>query len=183
MNIELCRPAGQLDWLRLYLLYRRAFPRSERKPFAVIHKLYGSGRADVWCIQSQGKFSGLATTVNSDKWILLDYFAVISNQRGHGIGTKAMGLLLEKYRDRGLFLEIESTREECPDRALRVKRKQFYLACGLEDFGTEAEVFDVRMELLGLGCRLNYEDYRDFYRTYHSPWAAEHIKPVGGEAK
>ena len=44
--------------------------------------------------------------------------------------------------------------------------------------GTEADVFGVRMELLGIRCHLDFEGYRNFYRESLSPWAAEHIKEV-----
>ena len=44
--------------------------------------------------------------------------------------------------------------------------------------GTEADVFGTRMELLGVRCHLDFEDYRSFYREHYSPWAAEHIREV-----
>jgi hypothetical protein len=34
------------------------------------------------------------------------------------------------------------------------------------------------MELLGIRCHLNFEEYRAFYRDYYSPWAARHIREV-----
>jgi hypothetical protein len=41
-----------------------------------------------------------------------------------------------------------------------------------------AWVFGVKMELMGFGCRLSYEQYHAFYRDNYSRWAAEHIKPA-----
>ena len=64
--------AKNMDIPRVYLLYLRAFPASERKPFSKIRSMYRQGRADVWCIMESGKLLGLATTVNSEKLILLD---------------------------------------------------------------------------------------------------------------
>lgn len=178
MEIALQKPRGKADWLRLWLLYLEAFPASERKPFASIRNMYRQGRADVWCIRENGQFLGLATTVNGDDLILLDYFAVKKKFRGQGIGSRAMGCLLEQYSGKGVFLEIESTREDCSDRENREKRKQFYLACGLEDLHTEAKVFSVRMELLGVRCRLDFEGYRNFYRNHYSCAVAEHLERV-----
>lgn len=177
-NLLLQKPGSPLSWLRLYLLYLEAFPPSERKPFGTIRRMYRQGRADVWCLRENGRFLGLATTVNGGDLILLDYFAVRKSCRGRGIGTRAMARLLEKYHDRGFFVEIESTKEDCPDRENRLKRKRFYLSCGLEELGTEAQVFGVRMELLGIRCSMDFEDYRNFYRNHYSPWAAEHIEKV-----
>lgn len=177
-RITLEKPRSAGDWLRIWLLYLNAFPPSERKPFSRIRGMYNQGRADVWCVQDQGKFRGFAATVNGGDLILLDYFAVVKNARGQGIGTRAMALLLEQYHDRGFFVEIESTHEDCPDRAMREKRRQFYLSAGLQMLGVEARVFDVQMELLGIRCQMDWEDYRNFYRDRYSPWAAEHIEKV-----
>lgn len=177
-NLHLQKPGSPLSWLRLYLLYLEAFPPSERKPFGIIRRMYRQGRADVWCVMENGRFLGFASTVNSGDLILLDYFAVRKSCRGRGIGSRAIARLLEIYHDRGFFVEIESTKEDCPDKALREKRRQFYLSAGLNMLGVEALVFGVRMELLGIRCRMDWETYRDFYRDHYSPWAAEHIENV-----
>lgn len=176
MEIRLEKPTRPWDWLRLYTLYLTAFPAVERKPFSIIRKMYREGRTDVWCILSKGKFAGLAATVNGGDTVLLDYLAVRKNCRGSGIGSAAMAALLEIYRDKGVFVEIETTRETCPNLEERLRRKQFYLTAGLKDLGVSALVFDVKMDLLGIRCRMTFEDYRNFYRDYYSPWAAEHLE-------
>ncbi len=171
-------PRGRLDWLSVQMIYIQAFPSRERKPFRKIWELYEQGRGDVWCIRQGSRILGFANTINGDGITLLDYLAVKKNCRGQGIGSKAMALMQELYADRGFFVEIESTREECDNLQERLSRKQFYLNAGMEDFGVEAQVFTVRMELLGSRCRLSFEEYREFYRKYYSPRAAEHLEPV-----
>lgn len=177
-DIRLIRPKGIPDWFRLYALYRAAFPQSERKPFSRIVKTYRCGKGDVWCVERDCKFAGLAFTINSEELVLLDYFAVSRTRRGKGIGSAALGQLLQLYGDSGLFVEIESTKADSTDREAREKRKRFYQAAGLEMLNVEAILFGVRMELLGTRCSLDFDDYRTFYRDQYSPWAAEHIEPV-----
>lgn len=160
----------------IFLLYRNAFPPSERKPFSVIVKMARSGRADLWTIREDGDFAGFAATVNAPELVLLDYLAVSKKYRGWGIGTAALKTLMERYR--ALFVEIESTFEEADNSLQREKRKRFYVNCGMKPMGTEADVFGVRMELLGVRCHLDFEGYRNFYREHYSPWAAEHIREV-----
>ncbi len=166
----------ELPWI--FLLYRSAFPRYERKPFSRITSMAKTGRADLWTIREDGDFAGFAATVNAPELVLLDYLAVSKKYRGGGIGTAAMGTLMDHYRDRGLFVEIESTFEDAENLRERQKRKQFYVNCGMEPMGTEADLFGVRMELLGVRCHLDFESYRSFYRDHYSPWAAEHVKEV-----
>jgi GNAT superfamily N-acetyltransferase len=159
----------------MHWLYLRSFPAAERKPFSIIRKMHRQRRTDVWRILGDGKFVGFATTVNGDDKILLDYLAVHPSCRGQGVGSAAMKLLLDRYRGKGLFVEIESTRTGA---AVQQKRKEFYLAAGLEDLGTSAVVFGVPMDLLGTGCSLNFVDYQNFYRNFYSPWAADHLEPM-----
>lgn len=178
MEIKLEKPRHDRDWLRIYALYLTAFPAAERKPFPIIRKMYRQGRADVWCILRCGVFSGFAATIRGDNLILLDYLAVCGPERGKGVGSAAIALLLARDQDKGLFVEIESTLEEGADRASRGKRKRFYLAAGLEELKVTARVFGVPMELLGRQCTLDFARYRSFYRDFYSPWAAEHIEPM-----
>lgn len=170
--------AKGFQWLRILKLYYEAFPAEERKPFSIIYKMAKQGKSDVWYISSGDSFAGFAATINGPDLVLLDYFAVEAKQRGKGIGTEALKQLMDQYRDHGLFVEIEGTWEEGPDKAAREKRKQFYVNCGLEPIPVRAEVFGVNMELLGCRCSLDFDRYKAFYRDRYNPWAAEHILPV-----
>ena len=178
MEIILRKPKNSLDWLRLYRLYLQAFPPAERKPFSRITGMYREGKADVWCVESDGHFAGLATTVNGGDLILLDYFAVVKRHRGKGTGSAAMARMQQIYGSKGFFVEIESTKEDAPNLAQRQKRKRFYEAAGMEPMEVYADVFGVQMELLGSRCRLDFDGYQAFYRDHYSPWAASHIKPI-----
>lgn len=167
-----------LDWLALRSLYRSAFPKAERKPFWMIKKMYRRGVTDVWCLQNAGRFAGLAITINSPQVVLLDYFAVRDDLRGRGVGTVALRALDRLYSPRGFFVEIESTLVPSAELDLRLRRKKFYLAAGLEEMHTTARLFGVEMELLGRRCYLDYTQYHAFYRDHYSQWAAEHVQPL-----
>ena len=174
MSLTLRAPASHLDWLRIRLLYRRAFPRNERKPFAIIRRMRREGRTDLWLAEQDGHFMGLAATINAPDMVLLDYLAVHEKRRSQGVGSAMLQALLNKYAGRGLFVEIEAADRDDPDGS-KLRRKQFYLRNGLDDMHVVAILFGVRMELLGRGCTLDFDVYRNFYRTYYSDWAAEHV--------
>lgn len=163
---------------RIFALYQTAFPPGERKPFGTILRMARQGRADLWTIREGGRFAGFAATVNGPELVLLDYFAVRKALRGRGIGSDALALIQGRYPDRGFFLEIESTREDAQNLRQRQKRKEFYVNCGMLPMDTEADVFGIRMELLGVRCHLDLEGYRAFYRDHYSAWAAQHIREV-----
>lgn len=178
MEIVLHRPQSAREWLLMRKLYRDAFPRAERKPFGAILRIFREGRGDIWCIRADGKFAGMATTVNGEDRILLDYFAVVKSRRGKGIGSGALECLLSLYGDRGVFLEIENPETPGLDRDLRKQRKVFYLSAGLKELGVRAKVFGVKMELLGIRTEMNFRDYRRFYQEHLSPWAADHLEEM-----
>ena len=178
MEVKLKKPEGISDWLRLYRLYLSAFPREERKPFALILRMYKKGTTDVWCLMREGKFAGLGITINGPDLILLDYFAIGKKMRQQGVGSAALPVIVDYYGDKGFFLEIESTLEDAPNKNQRLRRKAFYLSCGLRELHTTAKLFGVNMELLGVRCQLNYDQYKAFYRDNYNQWAADHIAPT-----
>ena len=173
IRVEKISRPGQ--WLRVYLLYRAAFPRSERKPFGMILKMYKKGKTDVWCARDEHGFAGFAATINDEALILLDYLAVCRKKRGRGIGAAVLHALKDGYPGRGLFVEIESPFEDVPNREERMRRRQFYISCGMQPARVMAQVFGVKMELLCWKCSVSFERYHAFYRDNYSPWAADHI--------
>lgn len=174
MPLTMRAPSTPLDWLRIRMLYRRAFPREERKPFAMIRKMYRASRTDVWLAEQDGRFAGLAATINGDGIVLLDYLAIHEQKRSSGIGSAFLQMLMAHYDSQGFFVEIEAADQADPS-GEKARRKAFYLRNGLDDMHVVAILFGVRMELLGRKCSLDFDAYRDFYRTYYSPWAAEHV--------
>ena len=177
-HIDLLPPHRPCHWIQLYFLYRTTFPRAERKPFHTILKKYREGMTDIWCILDGSRFLGFAATMNSPELIMLDYLAVVKSCRGCGIGSFALKALMHRYADHSFLLEIESPYEPGPDMVLRQKRKNFYVNCGMEPLHIMADVFGVKMELLGKNCSIDFDDYRNFYRDFYKPWAAKHILPA-----
>ena len=173
--------AKKLDILRVYLLYLRAFPAEERKPFSKIVSMMKEGRTDLWIIRKNGRFAGFASTVNSPGLVLLDYFAVCKSLRGQGVGSTAMKAILGRYAPRGVLVEIESTFIPSDNPEERENRKRFYVNCGMTPMGTEVDLFGIRMELLGCRCKLDFAGYKDFYVRYYTPRAEKYVQPVREE--
>ena len=175
-RVDLTAPQGAGEWLKLWALYLRAFPRAERKPIRRILRHCRRGTARIRAIRRAGGFAGLVITMESPELVQLDYLAVCPKERNIGLGAEALRLLWEDLGGRGLFLEIEDADQPGPDQALRRRRRGFYLRCGMEPLGIRAEVYGVPMELLGRGCGMTFDGYLAFYRDYYRPQAAEHIR-------
>ena len=166
------------DWLRIRILYRFSFPRSERKPFSIICRMHKQGKTDILCIAHEGRFCGFASTINGNEGTLLDYLAVRRKLRGKGAGSALLAHMLARYENTGLFVEIENAFVECANSDERIRRRNFYIRNGMQPLNVFAEVFGVNMEILGCGINISFEQYREFYRTNYSDFAAKHILPV-----
>ena len=175
---SLRRVSSWVEWLRIRRLYGRAFPREERKPFAIIRRMHRKGKTDVWVLRQDGRFVGFASTINGDGLILLDYLAVAEEMRGRGVGSAALAALAEAYPGQGLFVEIESAFAPGEDQPQRLRRRAFYERAGFVPCRTMASVFGVPMELLGRGCCVDFPAYHHFYCTHYSAWAGAHILPL-----
>lgn len=164
-------------WIKIYKLYRSAFPRNERKPFTVIRSMQKKGKTDVWYFEKNGEFAGLAITINGNDLILLDYFAISEKKRGMGMGSEILSQLQKYYTGKGFFCEIECVRDDTDNLEEKKRRKKFYLSNGMTEMHVNVKLFGVDMELLGCGCQLDFEEYLSFYRENYGEFAAKNILP------
>ena len=158
-------------------LYQRAFPKEERKPFALILKLRREGRCEILHFSLDNEFLGLAITIRGEGLVLVDYFAVTEERRGQGVGSLMMEEVLERYTGMGVFLEIE-----CPkgDGGLTDRRLEFYRRAGYRELSVRVKLFGVDMILLGVRCTLSFEEYLDFYCKSVWHLAYKHIFNLDG---
>ena len=177
-RVDLTTPRGLWEWARLWRLYLQAFPAAERKSLRRILQQRRLGREKVFVIRRNGKFAGLLMTMESPDLVQLDYLAVAKKERNSGLGTEALMLFRQMLAGRPLLAEIESPFEPEADQALRRRRRDFYLRAGMEPLHILAEVYGVRMELLGWDCAVSFDDYVAFYRDYYRPQAAERIRAL-----
>lgn len=161
-------------------LYAEAFPASERKRLSVIRRMRRRGAMEVLSVRGgQSEFLALAMTMLCDDLALLDYFAVVPESRGTGVGGQALELLKERYSGRRFFLEIEDIdfARDDGERLLRRRRKSFYLKNGMKETGIKTVIFGQHMELLSDGCSVSEEEYRRIYLRCAGALTARRIDP------
>ena len=175
LTYRLNRDITPFGWLCIRWLYISAFPTNERKPFSRILSMMREGKSDIWYFEKDGCFAGFATTIHDEDLILIDYLAVVGKKRASGVGS-AMLTALKERSEKALFVEIESMYEPDREQPSRIRRKHFYVKNGFVPMNVMADVFGVKMELMGFDCRLSYEDYHSFYRDNYNQWAADNIQ-------
>lgn len=162
--MKLIKAKTRAQFQMVHKLYESAFPAYEKKPFWLIRWKNKQGKADVWYLERDGIFVGLAITMSSPELVLLDYFAIEEKQRGTGLGSESLKALQEYYKERHFFLEIESVYEDCDNIEQRKRRKQFYLRNGMNEMKLMVNLFGTNMEILGYGCKLDFETYLSIYK-------------------
>lgn len=175
MQLTDAREAGLIK--QVEELYLSAFPKEERKSFALIEKNSKNGGGEILAIKnSDGEFAGLAITVCSDDLVLLDYFAVAPHHRQGGIGSRALRALTERYRGKRFLLEIESTRVAATNHEERRRRKAFYLKNGMSNTPFDVNLFGMEMEIMVNACTVKFSEYANLYRRLMGDGCLEHIR-------
>lgn len=170
--------ASDTEWGLLEKLYTEAFPENERKPFSMIREKHRVKQTDVWVVEDNEVFSGLAITMNSGDLVLLDYFAICKEKRGNGLGGESLMALFEMYREKRFFLEVESLTVPADNIEERRRRKQFYLNNGMSELGVYARLFGVEFELLGYACEVSFDDYFSLYNEIYGNYASRFLEEM-----
>ncbi len=146
-----------LDELRIIYKehIREDFPRGERRPLFGMEKLQKAGRYDCYGYYQENSLEAYACYIltPNGSYALLDYFAVVPELRGNGIGSEFLrGLKRDVSAKCGVFIEAESpdsakTEEE---RQTRERRIRFYLSNGAERTNSKCLLFGVDYNILFL---------------------------------
>lgn len=140
-------------------LYEEAFPSEERKPFGLMEELVRQGKMEMLVVLDGEEFVGLAAVLLAKEIVILDYFAISPSIRNRGYGGRALDLLLERYKERRLILEIEVEDPKAENAQERVKRKEFYMQNKIKETGIYAHVYQTDFELLAADGRLSFKEY------------------------
>lgn len=153
----------------------RDFPESELKPFASVRGMMARRQYEPLAFyQQDGTLAAYAWQVVLPQCsnVLLDYFAVLPQYRGSGVGTAALKALADYYAPRKQSLMIECEHPaEAPDTAAAKRRIGFYLRAGAHAAAMESRLFGVRYQIYVLPAGGDakdadvYKDLQEMYRT------------------
>lgn len=140
---------------------KKDFPPSELKPLSHILCSAEAGFGFSLGIYEEEELAGYAVFILCEEagCALLDYFAILQDRRGQGMGHQAFSLFESYFKEHmpeveGLYIESErvSAAENEDQRLTRQRRIAFYRSCG-------CEMTDLRSVLFGV-------DYSVLYRRF-----------------
>ncbi|MBQ6372901.1 MAG: GNAT family N-acetyltransferase [Clostridia bacterium] len=151
------------------------FPPAEIKPMSAIRTLLERGQYACYGY-SGGDTLAYAFFVKLGRWALLDYYAVMRDHRDRGVGSRFLGELIAGPMQAFdcVLAEVDDPdfAGDARERALRERRKRFYLRNGLWETGVRASAFGVEFQLLALPVGARPDDqkvrrvYSDLYRSF-----------------
>lgn len=165
MELKQAKDLSNLEKIRN--LYIQSFPKEERKSFSLILQKQKEGKVEILSIEEKNNFCGLMILAKDNGNILLDYFAIKKEYQSQGMGSNSLKLLFDKYKNKNIIIEIESTKINSNNQILRQKRKDFYLrnSFKIQDFCVD--LFNVEMEILSNNQTINYDEYLEIYKNVY----------------
>ncbi|MCD8190899.1 MAG: GNAT family N-acetyltransferase [Clostridiales bacterium] len=132
---------------------REDFPRGERRPLFAMEKMQKAGQYDCYGYYRDDKLIAYACYILTQNgfYALLDYFAVVPELRGQGIGSAVLRELQGTVSAKcGVFIEAESpnSAKSEDERQTRERRIRFYLSNGAKLTSSKCLLFGVDYNIL-----------------------------------
>lgn len=141
----------------VYPEYKKLFLREERKPYILISRSIKHKMTNVIKIVEKDNFIGffIVNSLEGNKYMILDYFAILPEYQNQGYGSKALELLRKQNENyNGIFIEIEKCgmglNEE--ENKIREKRSKFYEKVGFHKLNFDIDMYNVTYSTLILPC-------------------------------
>lgn len=151
---------------------KRDFPPDELKPLSRLWELMDRGLYDPYALFREGKVIAYAFywKTKEDPYVLLDYFAVIPEERNKGTGSALLRDMLERFcqNGKGVFGEVEApvSGDEETD-ALRRRRLDFYARAGLRRKEYTSRIFGVPYIIIFYGPEISEEALMETHRKIY----------------
>ncbi|MDF2934461.1 MAG: yndA [Chryseobacterium sp.] len=145
------------DYKMVKELYKHAFPVIERLPLVLLRLMALKYNIEFYSVYDDANFCGLLYLVNNKGKTLIYYFAVRSDIRSMGYGTKILEWL--KKEKNSISLIMETVREECDNAWQRQLRKEFYLKNGFKDTGYYMKDYSGTFDILSTDSDINPKEF------------------------
>lgn len=132
----------------IYPHYLELFPKDERKSLKQIENPYLAGISKLVSIKDDDETVGflIYNTLEGNKYVQLDYFAIFKEFQNKKYGTEAVNLLKEYLKDyNGVYGEVEKAGlgQDEQENKKRDRRIKFWENLGFQLFDLDLDLFGV----------------------------------------
>ena len=163
------------------------FPKSELKPLDRIKYTMETGLCEVIALYEGDNIHSYAVLIIPDEgeYVLLDYYAVVQEYRGKGVGHVMFEQIVEYLKGhskciKGLIIECESLEtSSCEDeRITRSRRIKFYESCGCRRLDLRSELFGVEYVILEMQVGQDNDNpaLKDLELIYRQMFTKKHFE-------
>lgn len=129
------------------------FVPQELRPWHSVKHLTEQGCYATFACREEGQLVAYAAFARCEAGVLLDYFAVVPQLRGKGVGSwffRELKGVFPQFEAPCIFIEVESLESACSpeEREVRRRRIQFYQRCGCEGTPIFAHLFGVEYQIM-----------------------------------
>lgn len=151
--------ACRSDYKLVRKLYCTAFPPEERPPFFLLKRRAQQGRGELLVARDAERFIGFVYLIPWEDLVYLFFFAVESDVRGGGYGSRIIELVREQNRGKRIFLAREPLDDCAENNSQRIRRRRFYLKNGFVDWPVAIVEQGYRFDTMGIGEMVTPEEY------------------------
>ena len=122
-------------------IFRISFPRRTAVSMEDFFRMKAQGNFDFQAIFDGDDLVGFYNALVSDSITYLFFFAIDSDARSRGYGSRVLSLLPDQYPDRIQILDMERVDPEADNYDQRCRRRDFYEKNGYYDSGYQISYF------------------------------------------
>ncbi len=159
---------GSSDKLKLEAINEEAFPISERNSIDDLYDSGSDGNLDMIGIYADNELTGFFAVRKFGKIRYMAYFAVCSEKRSMGIGSKALYLLKEFYPGCQIVNEFEASDERDENNTIRLHRRDFYLRNGFYETGWYSFYDETEFEIACSEAEFDMQEFEKFITYLNS---------------
>lgn len=155
-----------------------AFPKNERCPLERFFELQKMGLdVDILGFFDNDELLGFFVAMKKGLCAYAWFFAIRNDLRSLGLGTKALSLIFDRYKNYQIVLDFEALDESAPNNKQRIHRKNFYLRNGFKETGYFQYYCETEFEIVCSEIKLDVNSY-EFLKTEYENLLGELRKAV-----
>lgn len=167
-------PQNSPEKLKLETINEESFPISERNSIDDLYASGNDGNLDMIGIYDDSELVGFFAVRKFSRIRYMAYFAVCSEKRSKGIGSKALHLLKDFYPNCQIVNEFEAPDESNENNSIRLHRRDFYLRNGFFETGWYSFYDETEFEIACSESEFDMQEFRKFI-AYLNSIVSDHI--------
>lgn len=165
------------DKSKLESINTESFPINERNSIDDLYASAHDGNLDIIGIYAVNELIGFFAVRKFKMIRYLAYFAVCSQKRSKGIGSKALRMLKKFYFGSQIITEFEAPDYRYENNDIRLRRRNFYLRNGFFETGWYSFYDETEFEIACSEPEFDRQEFENFV-IYLSSIVSDHIPKI-----